>query len=196
MTIPFIEALERADSSLFLFLNGLHTETLDEIMWWISDRYIWTPLYLALFYLTYKKYNLKAVFIALLLIGIMIFIADKSSVYLFKEAFKRYRPCHNHEIAQLVHTVKNYCGGLYGFVSSHATNTFALAVFYSMVFYKRLWYISPVLLLWAAIGSYSRIYLGVHYPSDVLVGALFGSLMGYLMGKAFNKISANYTVLS
>ena len=132
-------------------------------------------------------------FIALALICIMIFIADKSSVYLFKEAFKRYRPCHNLEIAHLVHTVKGYCGGMYGFISSHATNTFALAVFYSVVFYKRLWYIAPVLLLWAAIGSYSRIYLGVHYPSDVAVGALFGSIIGYFMGKAFNKISAKYS---
>lgn len=184
--------LENIDVSLFLFLNGLHTDAFDEIMWWISDRYVWIPLYLALFYLTYKKYNLKAMFTALFLIVIMIFIADKSSVYLFKEVFERYRPCHNLEIAHRVHTVNGYCGGLYGFISSHAANTFALAAFYSVVFYKRLWYIAPVLLLWAAIGSYSRIYLGVHYPSDVLVGVLFGSLIGYLIGKAFNKISAKY----
>lgn len=112
---------------------------------------------------------------------IVIILADQISVNLFKEVFLRLRPCHNPEIKDLVHTINGACGGKYGFVSSHASNTFALAVFVGSVFKKQVEWMLFTMFLWAAIVSYSRIYVGVHYPGDVLVGALLGSLIGFLI---------------
>ena len=120
-----------------------------------------------------------------------IIIADQSSVQLFKNTFQRLRPCHNEAISNLVHIVNNKCGGLYGFVSSHATNTFAFAVFTSLFFSKK--YISLLLIFWALVVSYSRIYLGVHYPLDVIGGGILGLTIGILVFKiylfTFNKVN-------
>ena len=108
----------------------------------------------------------------------------------------RLRPCHNLEIANLVHIVNDHCGGQYGFVSSHATNTFALAVFVGLLVKQKVSWLSPALIVWAAIVSYSRIYLGVHYPGDVICGAILGAIIGkfvfmllnFLNNKIENKI--------
>ena len=106
-------------------------------------------------------------------------LADQISVKVFKEGFERLRPSHNPEIKDLIHTVKGYRGGQFGFVSSHAANTFAMAFFTSKLFRNR--YYSWFIFIWAAVVSYSRIYLGVHYPLDIIGGALLGMLLGYLV---------------
>jgi len=108
----------------------------------------------------------------------LILIADKISVHLFKDIFERLRPCYNLEIAKQVHTIDGYCGGQFGFVSSHAANSFALAIFSGFLFKKQYKYTLIIMLLWAVLVSYSRIYVGVHYPADVIVGALLGSSIG------------------
>lgn len=115
-------------------------------------------------------------------IALVIILSDQISVNFFKEIFLRLRPCHNPEISNLVHTVDG-CGGQYGFVSSHASNTFALAVFLGLIFKKHLSYLLHIMLVWAAIVSYSRIYVGVHYPADILCGALLGVLIAYVFWK-------------
>ena len=103
-----------------------------------------------------------------------------SKFKVFKNNFERLRPCHEASLADIIHTVRDKCGGHYGFISSHASNSFALAVFLSGFIRRRYRYFPLFILIWASVVSYSRIYLGVHYPFDVIVGAIFGSLLGYL----------------
>lgn len=171
-----IEFLIKIDTSLFLFLNGLNSPAWDKIMWVISDKEPWIPLYLFMIFWMIKKLKWHSV-LSILLAFLVITLADQISVHLFKDVFQRLRPCHNPEISDLVHLVRNKCGGQYGFVSSHAANTFGLAL-YTLLLFKTKWY-TWVILFWAAIVSYSRIYLGVHFPLDIICGGILGALIGF-----------------
>ncbi|RLD63292.1 MAG: phosphatase PAP2 family protein [Bacteroidetes bacterium] len=170
-----IDKLLQLDTDLFLFLNSLHSDFFDQIMWFISGKIQWLPLYALLIFFIIRKFKIKSIIILASLILAIVF-SDQISVHLFKDVFQRLRPCHNPQIAYLVHIVNNHCGGQYGFVSSHAANTFALATFISYLFKNK--YVSYSILIWATIVSYSRIYLGVHYPGDVICGALLGTILG------------------
>jgi undecaprenyl-diphosphatase len=124
-----------------------------------------------------------------LFFGLLILIGDRASVEMFKEVFERLRPCHNPTIKYLVHTVDG-CGGKFGFVSSHATNSFSLAVFSSLLLKSKFKWITASMLFWAALVSYSRIYVGVHFPADILGGAILGSGVGvfvFLVLKIVNQ---------
>lgn len=175
-----IEWLNNIDTKMFLFFNGIHSPFWDQIMWFASEKLTWLPVYLFILYLLYKKYS-KNIWIPILAVVILITLSDQSSVKLFKNVFERLRPCHNPEIKHLVHLVNNKCGGKFGFVSSHAANTFALATFTTLIF--RLKKYSVFIFSWAVLISYSRIYLGRHYPGDVLGGAILGILAGFLVYK-------------
>ena len=178
-----LDLFESWDREIFLLLNGYHSDWLDFVMWHISGKLEWIPLYLVLLYLIIKKFG-KLSWIVLLGAGLLITLADQVSVQLFKEVFERYRPCHNLEINELVHIVNNKCGGKFGFVSSHAANSFAIATFIGLLLsHQAKKNILVVLLLWATLVSYSRIYLGVHYPSDVIGGALLGMILAQLFYK-------------
>lgn len=177
-----IEFLKNTDTQLFLFLNGMHNRFFDVLMWWISYKFTWIPLYLFLIYLLWKKFG-KGVFPVLISVAVLIFLSDQVSVQLFKNTVVRYRPCHNLLIKDLIH-LQDGCGGLYGFVSSHAANTFALAMFLSLLLGGRKF--TGMMFLWAALCSYSRIYLGVHYPADILAGALLGCITGAAVFRLFS----------
>lgn len=149
---------------------------------WISERFSWIPFYVVLAVLMGLKFKWRLLILAPFITLVIVF-ADQISVHLFKDIFMRLRPCHNPTIADLVHTVNDSCGGKYGFVSSHAANTFALAAFVGLVLKNHFKWMFPFMLTWATIVSYSRIYLGVHYPGDILGGALLGALIGFLIYK-------------
>ena len=183
-----IEEISRIDTNIFLYLNSLHSPVMDTVMWWISYKLTWIPLYLLIIYFISKKLKWKALITVGFLI-LLITLSDQISYHFFKESIQRLRPCHNPMISDIVHLVKNHCGGKYGFVSSHASNSFALAIF-TILFFKNRNYLIFIL-IWATVVSYSRIYLGVHYPGDVICGAVLGSLLGiivyYLYFRFMNK---------
>ncbi len=177
-----LETLITWDTDLFLFLNGMHSPFWDQVMWLITGTWIWIPLYLFILGWLIRDYRWKAS-ILLIFVVILITLSDQSSVHLFKEVFHRFRPCHDPRVADLVHTVNGKCGGKYGFVSSHAANTFAIAVFSLLLIRNR--YYSISIIAWASLVSYSRVYLGVHFPGDIIAGALLGAFVGYIVYKGY-----------
>ncbi|PKP35587.1 MAG: phosphatase PAP2 family protein [Bacteroidetes bacterium HGW-Bacteroidetes-17] len=184
-----IEAIKNLDTELFLAINGSHNSIFDFLMFWASNKLIWIPLYLFFLYLLIKNYKWKTVGIFLSVI-VLIVLSDQGSVHLFKNVFLRLRPCHEPQLEGLVHLVHGKCGGQFGFISSHAANTFGLAVFLIQFLGKKYRYFTVLVLLWALIVSYSRIYLGVHYPGDVIFGAAFGSMLGFLVFFLYKKLSS------
>jgi len=158
-------------------------------MYAISGKVIWAPLYLVILIFLGIKYKRKF-FIIVLFIILAVTLADQVSVHLFKNTFQRLRPCHEPALSGLVHLFDGECGGKFGFVSSHATNSFNIALL-SLLLFKKRWYTISII-IWALIIGYSRIYLGVHYPGDVICGSLLGTLIGWSIYKLYeltdNKI--------
>ncbi|MBV6645728.1 MAG: phosphatase PAP2 family protein [Cyclobacteriaceae bacterium] len=168
-----IDKLKEWDLALFDVLNGFGYPYLNIPMIWLSDKYIWIPLYLFLIYKLHQKYQGK-VWVPLLAILLIITLADQLTSSLMKPYFERLRPCREQSLKELVIVVAG-CGGKYGFASSHAANTMGLATFFSKLYPNTLGYL---LIAWALLVSYSRVYLGVHYPGDIVVGMLLGVILG------------------
>lgn len=191
------EKLEQLDRDLFLTLNGYHADWLDPIMWYMSSIIMMIPVFLYAVYYAYKKGQIRYALVILGGIGLCILLADRISVELFKEVFERYRPTHNTEIGHLVHTIldpsgKEYRGGQFSFVSSHATNAMAMALYIYLHFrkYSKFWLF---IFLWMVVVAYTRIYLGVHYPSDLVCGGLLGIVIGffvYWLSLKFNPLKS------
>jgi len=176
--------LESFDRQIVLFVNGWHSPFLDEVMWLISGKFTFLPLYFLLLILLKKTYSWKQLGIIVTGLLVVILITDQTSVHLFKNVFERYRPSHNENLKDLLHFYEIkpgdlYTGGKYGFVSSHAANFFGLLSFIYPFFKKEKKVVFSVLFLLGILVCVSRIYLGVHYFSDVFVGAILGLLIGF-----------------
>lgn len=179
-----IEQLNEWDTQLFLYLNGKHNPFFDPIMYWASDKLFWVPFYLCIAILlvwVYKKQSIP-IFLS---IGVLITLADQIASHLIKQTVRRLRPSHEPSLQGLIHLSKAGPGGQYGFVSSHAANAFALAAFLFFILPKKFNWLKWVLVFWALLVSYSRIYNGVHYPADVIVASLIGIALGYLISRLY-----------
>jgi len=190
------DKLKSLDTDLLIFLNNLGSEYFDFLWLAITNKYTWIPFYFYLIYLYFhsKKLNLKSIILFFFVIVLMVFFTDQSS-NLTKQYFQILRPCHDESIYGLIRVVKEGCGGLYGFFSAHASNSFAIAGFFylSLANYNK-W--RKFLFLWAAIISYSRVYCGVHFPSDLVVGGAYGLASGYLAFIFYNYLLKNQSFLS
>lgn len=188
----FILWLSDIDARLLLIVNGAHSPFFDSVMWCISGRWIWLPFYAVLAYLLFRRMSWKRASICLVTIGLIILAADQTCATLIRPEIGRLRPANiNNPLSSFVHVVNGYRGGRYGFPSCHAANTFALAVFMSLVI-RHKWF-TVMMFSWAFIVSYSRMYLGVHYFGDLFCGATIGSLFAvlfyYLQNYLFKRLN-------
>lgn len=188
----FILWLSDIDARLLLIVNGAHSPFFDSVMWCISGRWIWVPFYAVLAYLLFRRMSWKRASICLVTIGLIILAADQTCATLIRPEIGRLRPANlNNPLSSFVHVVNGYRVGRYGFPSCHAANTFALAVFMSLVI-RHKWF-TVMMFSWAFVVSYSRMYLGVHYFGDLFCGATIGSLFAvlfyYLQNYLFKRLN-------
>lgn len=188
----FILWLSDIDARLLIIVNGAHSPFFDSVMWCISGRWIWVPFYAVLAYLLFRRMSWKRASICLVTIGLIILAADQTCATLIRPEIGRLRPANlNNPLSSFVHVVNGYRGGRYGFPSCHAANTFALAVFMSLVI-RHKWF-TVMMFSWAFVVSYSRMYLGVHYFGDLFCGATIGSLFAvlfyYLQNYLFKRLN-------
>jgi len=188
-----LETLKTIDENLFLFLNAHHNEFFDQLMWLFSNMIFWGPLYVWFLWLLFKHYpkHYWTVIIAI----ILLITASDQLCNLVKLSVMRFRPTHEPHLQSLVHTVNGYRGGMYGFYSGHSANSFSLAFFVISSISKKHKYIIPVALGYASLTAYSRIYLGVHYPGDILTGAFMGILAGTGFAYIHNKIRIKFFII-
>ena len=185
--MELLQKILNLDTELFLFLNSFHNQFWDYIMLMITRKETWLPFFLVILFLIIKNYRAKSVLIIIML-SVTILMSDQLSV-LLKETIQRLRPVYDPQIDNLVHNVFRK-GGLYGFVSSHAANSFAIFYFTHRLFRNKGY--SFLLFFWALLMSYSRIYLGVHYPLDILGGAVLGWLTGLITYKILMFIEVHF----
>ena len=186
-----LEQLLQLDQELFLYLNGLGTETWDRFWMFMTRTKNSLPLYALLLYLVIKNFGTKRTLVILVATALLITCTDQLSNF-FKYGIGRLRPCHDPEISDIMRLVKSYCGGKFGYFSAHAANSFAPATFFALLFKGKVKFIGWIMILWAIIVAYSRIYIGVHFPLDVLTGAAIGAFFGWVFYKlsifAFQKM--------
>ncbi len=182
-----MDTIVRWDTELFLFLNNLGCASYDQFWLYITNEYAWIPVYLLIFIIIVEKYGWKKALLIGVSIGIMVAFTDGLSS-IVKDWVKRPRPCKNPEIDGLFRLVIESCRGNFCYFSAHAASSFGLATYLSVLFGKKHKYAPFLLYLWAVLVSYSRIYVGVHFPLDVVSGALIGLLIGWLFSKVQKKI--------
>lgn len=163
----------------FFFMNGSDSVFFDRFMWLYSGKVVWLPLAVFILFILIYKNKWKESLLILLGIVLVITLCDQFTSHLCKPVFSRFRPTHHPDFMEHVKTVFGYRGGRYGFMSSHAANAFGFATFLSLLLRNRL--LTLTLFFWAALMAYTRIYLGVHFISDIAPGAILGTMFGYLV---------------
>lgn len=182
------ESINKLDQEAFLWLNSLHNDFFDVVMYWITLKYTWFPFYGLLIIFLLWKYWLQG-FYMVLAIAATIVLCDQFTSSFMKPFFERLRPCHEPALANMVHVVEG-CGGRYGFASSHAANAFGLATIVWLLLRSAYRYLG-LLFIWAAVVSYSRIYVGVHYPIDIIVGGLCGFVFGWMVSRVYTLVMSD-----
>jgi undecaprenyl-diphosphatase len=182
--MEIINSLANFDRQLLLTLNQHHSPFWDNFFWLVTNTITWIPLYVAIFYTVVKRYDKKS-WLPLLSIILVIVLCDQISTNVFKEGIERLRPSHEPDMEGMLHLLAGKKGGKFGFVSSHAANSFGLALFAILLFRNRLF--SMLIVTWAALNSYSRIYAGLHYPGDVIGGMLLGLTIALSLFLIFEK---------
>lgn len=179
-----LQQLIEWDKSVFLTLNNVHTPFWDIFMWIYTDKLTWIPLILSLLFVLFRK-NWEEALLVCVAIALTITLCDQFASTLCKPYFARFRPAQDPDFSPFVQIVNGYRGGRYGFISSHAANSFGAVVLLSLIFRNRLFTITAI--LWAIINCYSRIYLGVHYPGDILCGTIAGIIIAYIIYMMWKK---------
>lgn len=175
------------DKAWLVAINGAHNEWLDVIMWYISQSWVWIPLYAVLIGLLIWKFGWKKGLIYTAALVAAVGLSDYVSSGLIKHWVCRPRPTHEPSLEGLVHIVNGYVGGRYGFVSSHAANTMSLALLFGLIWKGERKIVYSVLALYVVLNCYSRMYLGVHYPGDILGGLIVGTVMALVVYWALNR---------
>lgn len=181
-----VETLLPLERDLFLKLNGSDSLILDNLMWMFSGRLVWIPLFLFIVFLFFYKSHWKEGLLVTLFFILLFTLCDQVSSSFFKPFFERFRPTHHPDFKDIVDTINGYRGGRFGFISSHATNSFGLAVFLSLLYRYR--WLTVGALFWATLNSYTRIYLGVHFITDIVSGMIVGALIGFLLFWLYNNV--------
>ena len=182
-----LEFITNIDTRLTLFLNGSDSEMLDAIAVTATKTSTWIPLGILLLYVLMRMKDWKNALLVILCVAIAITLADQMASGIFKPLVARLRPSHTPELQGVIDLVGDYRGGRYGFFSSHAANTCAVAVFLSLLFRKRIF--SIAICSWVIVNSWTRLYLGVHYVGDIMVGLIWGALVGWMVFRLYRFLT-------
>ena len=180
-----MEEIILEDKQAMIFLNNLGSSTFDPFWILVSEKWFWIPLYVIFLYFLYKNFNKKSLFYILLFVALGITASDQIANIL-KFGFERLRPCHDPSLEGLLREVK--CGGKFGFYSAHSSNSFFVATYLTILLGKKIKQLPYFLFVWAAIVAYSRVYLGMHFPGDIIVGAIMGILLALFFGTLAKKV--------
>ena len=180
-----MEEIILEDKQAMIFLNNLGSSTFDPFWILVSEKWFWIPLYIIFLYFLYKNFNKKSLFYILLFVALGITASDQIA-NIFKFGFERLRPCHDPSLEGLLREVK--CGGKFGFYSAHSSNSFFVATYLTILLGKKIKQLPYFLFVWAAIVAYSRVYLGMHFPGDIIIGAIMGILLALFFGTLAKKV--------
>ena len=178
-----LEKLLELERNSFLWLNGNHNPFWDSFMWFYTGKIVWIPLILMLLFILFYKTDWRESVFIILAIVLLVGLCDQFTSTICKPYFMRFRPTYHPDFKDIVHTVNDYRGGQYGFISGHAANSFSFAIFSLLLFHYRPYTI--IVLVWSILMAYSRIYLGVHFISDIIPGAMSGIFFGFLVYKLY-----------
>ena len=184
--MDLIQQLNFYDTQLLLFLNSLHNSFFDGFMYTFTQTYVWIPFYLSVIYVILKSQKKEAAFWVILSLILCVVIADQVSSGIIKNAVQRLRPSRDPALEGLIHGVNAYVGGKYGFTSSLAANTFSFALLSAIYFRNKNYSIAVI--FWSLMNCYTRMYLGVHYPLDIVGGLLVGFLTVLVIYALMNKL--------